>query len=62
MVSMYLNMEALSDVYGWSPDQIDRQNPGIMDIYVAILSGKSKANKNKMSGTRKLKKEMKGLR
>lgn len=60
VVPLYITMEALSDIYGWTPDQIESQDPEIMDIYLAILSGKQEA-KNKAMGNRKTKKELKGL-
>lgn len=54
---MYLNMEALSDIYGWTTDEIFEQDPEILDIYMAILSGKSEAREAKV-GNRKLKREL----
>jgi len=57
LIPMYLNMEALSDIYGWTPAQIEEQDPEILDIYMAILSGKSEAREAKV-GNRKFKKEL----
>jgi hypothetical protein len=52
-------MEALSDMYGWTPDEILRQDPKIMDIYFAIVSGKNEAQK---TSNRSMKKDMKRMR
>lgn len=64
MVPLYITMEALSDMYGWTPEEIMRQDPVMLDKYMAIIAGKNEAQKAKGGGSRKLQKEIKksGLR
>jgi len=54
-VSMWMNYEALSDNYGWLPDEIDRQDPRAIDIYMAILSGKAKRHQVSTKQTKRMK-------
>jgi hypothetical protein len=56
-VVMWMNYEGLSDNYGWTPSEIDAQDPYVMDIYMAILAGKAKRQKATM-GSKKAKRMM----
>lgn len=59
-VADMLVMEELTDKYGWTPDEIDRQDPEVLLAYMAIRSGHAEANKTYLD--RKSKKEFRGIR
>jgi hypothetical protein len=56
-VSLYMDMEALSTVYGWTPAQILEQDPQIIECYCAILAGRAKSQKGAVE-SRKDRREM----
>lgn len=43
-----LNMEALSEAYGWLPSEIEKEKAESIKIYLAILEGKGKRMRERM--------------
>jgi len=41
-VSIYIDYVSLSEIFGWTPEEIDKQDPKMIQIYKAILSGRKK--------------------
>lgn len=41
-IRKWINMEALSSEYGWTPNEIRKMNAEDISIYSLILTGKSK--------------------
>lgn len=54
---IYLNMEALSYIYGWTPNQIDEQSPEMLEIYSTILAGRNE-KKETASESKTMRKQM----
>jgi len=54
----YIQMEALSDRYGWLPSQIRKESLNDMMMYSAILEGKF-GNEGAMPSNNQLKRELK---
>jgi hypothetical protein len=55
--SLYIEMEALSTVYGWTPAEILEQDPQIIECYCAILAGRAKSQNGAIE-SRKDRREM----
>lgn len=53
-----LEDEALCSYYGWTPEELDKQDSRRIEIFKNIIVGKSKA-KDKEMETQRLKREMK---
>lgn len=49
-IGYWLNKEALSYIYGWTPKEIDEMPLETMLYYTAILTGKSKKLERERSG------------
>lgn len=54
-VVMYMEYVDLSEIFGWTPAQIDAQDPLMLMIYKAILSGRKHNPAQPRQETRQLK-------